>query len=176
MILFDRMGNRRAFTLLEVMVSVAVLALAVVPMLLTREYCYDSATETKILCLQQELAKRQLSYIALNVIRGEGAGDFEDYPDFTYEYEVTIYDFQAGLEEDEENDDGAFNTTAPGDAVYVDNDLDNVGSHMARHIILRVYAPDQDDGQEAEYVIDTYVPLLLTREQYNKMQDDKNNE
>jgi prepilin-type N-terminal cleavage/methylation domain-containing protein len=166
----------RGFTLLEVMVSVAILAIAVVPMLLTRERCYDMAYDTKIQRMLQDLAQQKLADIALTVIDGDEAGEIEGAPGFSYSYEVTIYDFQSGLdseEEDEEERDSRLDTfNAPGDAVFADNDFDQVHDLMARHVILKIYAPDEGDGKMEEYVIDTYLPLLMTEEQFKRYGSD----
>ena len=169
------------FTLLEVMVSVAILALAVVPMLLTRERCYEMAYKTKIERTLQELAQRQLAQISLNVIRGEGSGEIEDAPGFSYEYTVTIYDFASGLDENDcqrnGNDGGNLDTSnAPRDAVFADEDVKDVGPMMARHVVLKVYAPSEDDESKGkEYDLDTYIPLLLTKDQFEKMQKENSN-
>jgi|GEM_PF-3473121 len=168
--------HRRGFTLLEVMVSVAILGLAVVPMLLTRERCYDIAFDTKISRSLHELAHHQLAQIAMTVFRGEGAAEIEGYPGFFYEYSVSIYDFRSGLEEDDEynnNDrynEGRLDTAdAPRDAVFADEDVDEVGPLMARHVVLKVFASEEICDERREYVIDTYIPLLMTDEQYEKM-------
>jgi prepilin-type N-terminal cleavage/methylation domain-containing protein len=171
----------RGFTLLEVMVSVAILALAVVPMLLTREHCYDMAYNTKNERTIQELAQRQLAYLALNVIRGEGAGEVEGAPDYFYEYTITIYDFRSGLEEDEDEindrETGRLDTgNAPRDAVFADEDTEDVGPHMARHVILKLYAVDGGEEKGKEFVLDTYIPLLMTKEQFDNLKKDRTDE
>jgi hypothetical protein len=155
------------------MVSVAILALAVVPMLLTRERCYDMAIGNKISRTLKDLAQRQLAYISLNVIRGESAGEIEDAPGFRYEYSVTIYDFGSGLEEDEEEDNQSRldTTNAPRDAVFSDEDVDAVGPLMARHVVLKIFAPEGFAEGSEEFMIDTYIPLLMTEEQYEKLQN-----
>jgi hypothetical protein len=155
------------------MVSVAILALAVVPMLLTRERCYDMAIGNKVSRTLKDMAQRQLAYISLNVIRGESAGEIEDAPGFRYEYSVTIYDFGSGLEEDEEeNNDSRLDTTnAPRDAVFSDEDVENVGPLMARHVVLKVFAPEEAGEEGEEFMIDTYIPILMTEEQYERMQN-----
>jgi len=174
---FPRCSRRRTggFTLLEVMVSVSILALAVVPMLLTRERCYDMALSNKVARTLKELAQQQLAYISLNVIRGESAGEVEGAPGFRYEYDVTIYDFGSGLEEDEEEDNESRldTTNAPRDAVYSDEDVDAVGPLMARHVVLKVFAPEGIDENIEEFLIDTYLPLLMTEEQFERLKGDE---
>lgn len=171
-------SGKGGFTLLEVMVSVAILAVAVVPMLLTRERCYNMAYDTKVMRTLQEMAQQQLADISINVIRGEGAGELEGAPGFYYEYTVTIYDFRSGLEEDEDEDNESRldTTNAPGDAVFADEDVEDVGPLMARHVVIKVFAPDDGDAKGVEYTIDTYIPLLMTEDQFEKLQEDNQDE
>jgi hypothetical protein len=120
----------------------------------------------------QHLAQQKLADIALTVIHGDEAGEIEGAPGFTYSFEVTIYDFQSGLdseEEDEDERDSRLDTfNAPGDAVFADDDFDEVHDLMARHVLLKIYAPEQGDGEVLEYIIDTYLPLLMTEEQFKR--------
>jgi len=159
------------------MISVAILALAVIPMLLTREHCFDNAYDTKVSFTIQELAKRKLADISLNVTHGRGNGEFEQARGYTFEYEVTLFDFRTGLEEDEEDRDSEYFDTTRSDAVYADDESDLIDSLTARHVVLRVFAPPKTDDEDGfEYVIDTYIPVLMTREQFEKLQDSENNE
>jgi prepilin-type N-terminal cleavage/methylation domain-containing protein len=166
---------RRGFTLLEVMVSVAILAVTIIPMLLLREESYEKAYDTKMFRVVQTLAQYQLSNIAMEVRTGDGSGDFEGYPEFRYEYRVTLYDFGAGVEEDEEQDDRYFGHQ-PDDSVFPDEDAESYGPMVMRHVELTVFFPSMDDLEEGyvekEYVIDTYIPVLLTEEQFDyKMEE-----
>jgi len=162
------------------MVSVAILAVAVVPMLLTRERCYNMAYDTKVMRTLQDMAQQQLAHISINIIRGEGAGELEGAPGFYYEYTVTIYDFRSGLEDDENEDDNNESrldtSNAPGDAVFADEDVEDVGPLMARHVVIKVFAPDEDDAKGIEYTIDTYIPLLMTEDQFERLQEENQDE
>ena len=159
------------------MVAVAVLALAVVPMLVTREFCWTSAYDSKVSFRMQELAKEKLADIALNVTRDEGSGSFENDPAFSFEYEVTLYDFASGLEDEDLNkqDDGVFDTSRYSDAVYDRDDPDNVGPLMARHVILKIYGPsaDSESQEPKEFVLETYLPVLMTRKQWDRMRQEE---
>jgi len=47
---------------------------------------------------------------------------------------------------------------------------------MARHVVLKVYATSEDDESRGkEYDLDMYIPLLLTKDQFEKMQKENSN-
>ncbi len=162
--------DKRGFTLLEVMVSVAILAVAVVPMLLLREESFQKALYSKSIRVARELAQRQLTQIALEVLEDEGAGNFEDWPDYRYEYKVTLYDFSGGMSEyDGEYGDSYLDDT-PSDSVF-DDEEEEIGPMVMRHVEIRIFFPSvkqEEEDMDNEYVIDTYIPVLLTEEQYDR--------
>jgi len=168
------------FTLLEVMVSVAILAVAIVPMLYLREVSFHKAMATKALRAAQQLAQDKLSEIALEVRSGEGSGAFEGWDDFRFDYTVTLYDFSSGFG-DEELDE-AFDLedrSNPSDGLFRDDELKEIGPMMMRHVELTVtYSVNlgDDGGEENEYVIDTYMPALLTEQQFEYQQDNAGEE
>ena len=168
-------GKARGFTLLEVMVAMAILAVTIIPMLLLREHSFNRALETKRMRVLRELARRELDVIALNVRYGQGSGQFEDWSDIRYEYKVTLYDFGAGMGtgDGEGGFDDSFSGSAPGDAVYAEEDPDSYGPMVMRHVELTLYyvAPDEaGEEREQKYMVDTYLPLLLTEDQYQQSQ------
>ncbi len=157
------------------MVAMAVLGVTILPMLLLREESYHRAILTKQIRVVQELSRLKLTEIALGVRSGEGAGPFEHWPDIRFEYKVTLYDFGAGIEEDEYGDDAsAFNlNTEPNDSIYLDDDEKSYGAMVMRHVELRLFyfsLDEEGDSTEREYVVDTYIPLLLTEEQFERSQ------
>lgn len=175
-------SSRQGFTLLEIMVSVAVLGLSIVPLLLLREVSFNKAVNTKAMRTAQELAKRTLSMIALEVRGGTGDGSYEDWPQYRYEYTVTLYDFSAGMEADleEEMNDNFDRSDYPEDSIYLDEDSEEeIGPMVMRHVELTVFFPslewggeeDDEGGMEEEYIVDTYMPPLLTEEQFEKQQE-----
>lgn len=154
----------------------AILAVTIIPMLLLRERSYNRALETKRMRVLRELARRELDVIALNVRYGQGSGQFEDWSDVRYEYKVTLYDFGAGAGTDPGGTEGGFDSglgSEPGDAVYGEDNPEDYGPMVMRHVELTLYylAPDEaGEDQEQKYVVDTYLPLLLTEEQYEQSQ------
>lgn len=167
--LSDRQRSK-GFTLLEVMVSVAILAVAIVPMLILREDSYQKAIFTKSLRVAQQLCQRQLSAIALEVRTGEGAGNFEDWPDYQFEYKVSLYDFGTGMNDEDEEDEFGWYENDPNDSVFADDELQEISPMMMRHVELKVLYPNYTSGEgEAEvneYIVDTYIPMLMTEEQF----------
>ena len=164
------------FTLLEVMVAMAILAVSIIPMLLLRENSYHRAMETKRMRVLRELAQRELDTIALNVRYGDGSGQFEDWSDIRYEYKVTLYDFGAGMGtgEDESGFDSFSGSSSPNDSVFADENQDSYGPMVMRHVELTLYytAPDESgEEMEEKYVVETYLPLLLTEDQYQRSQE-----
>ncbi|MHC4944057.1 MAG: type IV pilus modification PilV family protein [Planctomycetota bacterium] len=170
----------RGFTLLEVMVSVAILAIAIVPMLFLREDSFNKAIKTKAERMAQQLAQQLLSQIALEVRAGTHHGEFEGWSDYQYEYTVTIYDFGSSFgDEDFYDEDDRFYNNDPDDSVYLDEDLQSYGPMVMRHVELIVTYPnfvDEEGGDGNEYIVDTYMPLLMTEEQFERQYEEESEE
>lgn len=169
----SKKSKPRGFTLLEVMVSVAVLAIGIVPILFLRENSYMKAMNTKAQRIAQQLAQQLISEIALEVRVDEGSGEFEGWSDFHYEYTVTLYDFGSSMgNEDYFGDDGdPYFDKNFNDNVYLDEELQEFGPMMMRHLELIITYPTyvgEDAGEESEYIIDTYIPALMTEEQFER--------
>jgi prepilin-type N-terminal cleavage/methylation domain-containing protein len=162
------------FTLLEIMVSVAILAMAIVPLLLIRERSYTCALYSHSLRKAQEFAQLQLGKIALEVRTGEGSGSFEGWENYTFEYKVSLYDFGGGMLAGDEDYDPFGENTGPGDSVFPEDDEETFGPMVMRHVELTIFFPSVREEEEDlinEYVIDTYIPVLLTEEQYQNKLD-----
>jgi len=161
------------FTLLEIMVSLAILAAAIIPLLYLREDSYSKALNTQSLRKAQELAKAQLAIIALEVRSGDGSGSLEGFDNFSFEYSVTLYDFGGGLATSDEENSGFGDNINPGDGV-IPEDEETYGPMTMRHVELTIFYPSMGGGIEgdeemmSEYVIDTYMPILLTEDQFDK--------
>ncbi|MBU0755651.1 MAG: hypothetical protein KJ645_10965 [Planctomycetes bacterium] len=160
------------------MVSVAILAVSIVPILILREDSFNKAMITKAQRSAQQLAQQLLSQIALEERVGEGAGEFEDWPDFRYEYSVTLYDFGSSFgggdffNKDDPNQDPYYDKN-PDDSVMLDEELKDIGPLMMRHVEMTITFPNflgEETGDENEYIIDTYLPMLMTEEQFEHQQ------
>jgi general secretion pathway protein I len=80
-------SDGRGFTLLEVMVSVAILAIALVAILKANVQSLDTLVETRERTTLYLLAARKMAEVEAVGVRdwSEFQGDFgEDYPDFTW--------------------------------------------------------------------------------------------
>jgi prepilin-type N-terminal cleavage/methylation domain-containing protein len=175
----SRARPAQGFTLLEVMVAVAILAVSIVPMLYLREDSFAKAMNTKAERTAQQLAQDLLSQIALEVRTGSQTGEFEGWTDYQYEYTVTIYDFGSSFgDEDFYDEDDRYFRDDPEDSVYFDDEMENYGPMVMRHVELIVTYPSFTDegGDGNEYIIDTYMPLLLTEEQYERRFDEEREE
>ncbi len=93
-------GSRAGFTLLEVLVAVAILAIAMVAILKANVQNLDALTKSRETTTASLLAASKLAEIeAAGVANwGESQGDFgEDYPEFTWQVETTSTEVE-GLE------------------------------------------------------------------------------
>jgi len=94
------LGSRAGFTLIEVLVAVAILAIAMVAILKANVQNLDALTKSRETTTASLLAASKLAEIeAAGVANwGESQGDFgEDYPEFTWQVETTSTEVE-GLE------------------------------------------------------------------------------
>ena len=89
---FRRKTRAKGFTLLEVLVAVAILAIAMVAILKANVQSLDTLTKSRETSTASLLAASKLAEIeAVGVVNwSELRGDFaEDYPDYTWEVETS---------------------------------------------------------------------------------------
>lgn len=167
----------RGFTLLEVMVTLAVIGGALVLVLRNREDAMTNYFQARNANIARNLARELLSEISfkeLDALRGK----FEGFPDFEYEVEITYEDLVTGEDEEQEDDD-PFSTGrdwkgqesdsgssssgfVPGDAI--DKSEDEQAEYPVRRVKLTIFYPnlkdDSDDPEPLKLVVETILPPL----------------
>jgi len=143
----------RGFTLLEIMVTLAIVAIAIIPMLGLREESMLKSYQARNANMARELSRELLSELEfhnLEVLSGE----VEGYPGFFYEIEVTLEDLVTG-EKDEEEDNKQLGTS---DKKNNNNNNEDEGFTSA---FTPADAVDPEDAQNQEYPV-RRVKLTLT--------------
>ncbi|MBI4878239.1 MAG: type II secretion system protein [Planctomycetes bacterium] len=162
--------SERAFTLLEIMLTIALVAVAIVPMLRIREQCTRQSYQARNANLARMLARELMSEIEFHGL-DQISGQIDGYPGFSYEAEIQEVDLITGKDEqeDEEKDD-PFNssrdsTYQPADAVWAadrEEEKENQ-EYPARRVRLTLFYPNvaRDASEEPlKLVIETlFAPL-----------------
>jgi prepilin-type N-terminal cleavage/methylation domain-containing protein len=156
------------FTLLEVMVTLAVVVTAIVPMLLVRDKAWNVALRTSNMMRAATYAEAILAEHILDPDdRKEWPGVIDDDVMFRYEITLETYDLSTGRVESEQNDSSETNFStssafAPSDALAApaatDEDADN--PHRVRRYRVLIRFPGYgDEVSEEEYVLEGYAPV-----------------
>lgn len=182
--------RERGFTLLEVMVTVALLGLVILPILSVRQVSTRKAYKASRLIMGLSHAEQLLADCALELRELDGReGDIEDDPTFTYTITLKEYDLSTGLNvyDDEINDD-VFSDfergLLPGDAGIPPDDEDEERSspHRVRRYEITVYWPSwdapgsraADDDEEAldELTLEGFLPRVFAEEEDPEDEDE----
>lgn len=92
--------NSKGFTLMEVLISIGLIAIALVAVFRLQAQNLDFQAEARNITLTRYLAMERLSIIHARQNPGEGSdsGDFgEDFPDYAYEEVIEAVQDQEGL-------------------------------------------------------------------------------
>ena len=95
---------QQGFTLLEVMVALAILAIALTSVYRLQAQTYMMSTSARFYCMAPQLARAKLSEIERQSFKdiADGTGDFgEDYPG--YNWSLTVEDVPTDLINDEKH-------------------------------------------------------------------------
>lgn len=158
----------QGFTLLEVLVAVAIVSIAVFPLLLISAQAEVAAFDAKFTEISCSQIRAMLSQILQNAQPGDTAeGDFSELPDdegfderfayenIRYEWEVEAIDLSEDLipGEDEEEDG-----SSPSDGAEVDEEqIDD--RFRARYVKITVWYA-LESGEEQEFVVESILPPL----------------
>lgn len=143
-----RTSSERGFTLLEIMVTLALVGTAVIPMLLIRERAARQHHQARHANVARMLARQLLSEVEFRGV-DQNSGDFDGYPGFHYELEVEEVDLVTGDEEDEEEDEpGSPNYNGPGDAIFPEEEDD--GEYPVRRVSLTIFYPNLKNTEADE--------------------------
>jgi prepilin-type N-terminal cleavage/methylation domain-containing protein len=157
----------RGFTLLEVLVTLGIVALAIVPLLGVRDAIWNIAYRSGHMLRAAAYAEQILAERMTNpedVKQYQAA--IEEDPAFHYELTIESYDLATGRV-DEPGDESTSTTSnfsaesslLPPDAQAApEEDLYDDPLHV-RRFTLKVSYPGLDDDQEEEYLLEGYLPM-----------------
>ena len=161
------------FTLLEIMVCVAVVGLCILPLLELREQSSRMAYKSGHLLLALTYGDRILNDRMLDLDKAKDeTGLIEDDPAFGYVLTVEDYDLSTGrvVEEDEDgfSDTSNFSSTsnfgpnAPSDAAPGPEDVADANSqHRVRRVKITINWPALDGDQREELVLESFIPRVI---------------
>lgn len=158
-------GAQAGFTLLEVMVTVGMISLLMLPILGVREHAtarvYRASNMLEATRHGQELLAQRLRNPASS--DGEN-GVIEDAPDFRYELTIEDYDLSLGYSDDDElqdRDGDGFpdDVNVPGDATEND-EAEERTPHKWRRYELTISWDGFEDETEDEVVLEGFVPRI----------------
>ena len=162
----DRRGG---FTLMEIMVTLAVVAIAMTLVLQNREQAMMNSYQARWANLARSLARELLSELEFHEL-DQLNGRWDKYDLIEYEIEVDEEDLLTGEEEDDEDEyEGtSFDTrgdNAPADLVDPNAEEEEEDNYPVRRVKLTVYYPDvrnmaDDDPKPLSLVIETIFRAL----------------
>jgi len=158
------------FTLLEVLVTLAIVATAVVPLLAVRDATWNIAYRSGHMLRAAAYAEAILAERMTDPddVR-EHKGFIEEDPAFQYELTIESYDLSTGRVDEPEDEDGISTTSnfsaqsafAPPDAdagTEQQLDLYKDPQHV-RRFRLKVLYPGLDEDRPGEYLLEGYLPM-----------------
>jgi prepilin-type N-terminal cleavage/methylation domain-containing protein len=158
--------GQRGFTLLEVMVTVGLIGVVLLPILQVREQATNRAYRSKYMLLalhhgQELLAKygRELDQV------DKYEGRIEEEPSLRYEITFQDWDISTGRPEDEEDEDDPFandfGALAPSDAVTEEEEAAINDPHRVRRFSIKVFFPDvTDEDAEEQLTLEGFLPRM----------------
>ncbi|MFH0944078.1 MAG: type II secretion system protein [Planctomycetota bacterium] len=163
-----RANCERGFTLLEIMLTIAVVGIAVVPALLIREQSTRQSYQAQNANIARTLARELMSEIEFHGLDPQ-ASQIDGYPGFEYEYEMEQIDLISGEADDKENQNDPYNRNSsdgaafsPSDAVFPSEEVEE-DSYLVRRVTLTITYPNLKTNGEDEpnkLVIETIFPAL----------------
>ncbi len=152
------------FTLLEIMVTVMLLGIVILPILQIREDATNRAIRSKYMLLALHHAQELIATHGREVEQIDAfEGRFEELPEFRYELTLQDWDLATGRPEDEEDQDpfaNDFGAIAPSDAEAADEEMRS-DPHRVRRFSVKVYFPDSKKEDEEEHVaLEGFLPRV----------------
>jgi prepilin-type N-terminal cleavage/methylation domain-containing protein len=155
------------FTLLEVLVTLGIVAVAIVPLLVVRDAAWNVAYRSEHMLkaaayAEAILAERMTDPDDVKELQAV----IEDDPAFHYELTIEHYDLATGRVEvpgdetaggSEFTADSAFAPPDAGGPLEDEEDLDD--PQRVRRFRLKVLYPSMDEDEEGEYLLEGYLPL-----------------
>ncbi len=169
----DRRRRASGFTLLEIMVTVGLVGLCILPLLEVREsaslMAYKSGHQLHALAYAERLLTERL--LDPDSVKEE-AGVIEEDPVYSWVLTLEDYDLSTGRVVEEEEQDGfsqtskfsqtsAFTAGAPGDAVAPEDELaDEASQHRVRRVKLTISWPALAGDAPEELVLEGFLPRV----------------
>jgi prepilin-type N-terminal cleavage/methylation domain-containing protein len=163
------------FTLLEIMVCVAIVGLCILPLLEVREQSMRMAYKSGHMLHALAYGDRILAQRMLDVDKAKDeAGLIEEDPSFGYTLTVEDYDLSTGRVVEEKDDQAGFSTTTgfsttsafttgvPQDAAPGPDDVAAADTqHRVRRVKLTITWPALDGDQREELVLEQFIPPVI---------------
>ena len=170
----QRRADEGGFTLLEVLVALAIMAIAVFPLLQITQEAQRAAFDAKFTSLACSRIRALLSDLTATARPGDtGQGDFSSlgeeqgydarfaFTEILYEWEVSSldlsFDVAPDIRSDEEEQSEIDQREEQKEEMREDQDVDD--RFRARHARIVVYY-QYDSGVERELIVETYLPPL----------------
>jgi hypothetical protein len=165
-----RRRSTGGFTLLEIMATVAMLGLCILPLLQAREKAAHLAYKSGHMMRALTYGQRMLTDRMLNPDRTKDeAGLFEEDPNYSYLLTVEVFDVSTGRVIEARDETGfsqttnfsqttGFTTGAPADAGPANNPQDEDISHEVRRVKLTVSWPSIDSDTPEQLVLECFLP------------------
>ena len=162
------------FTLLEVMATLAIVALLIVPILQERETASNMAFRSGHMMMalsysNQLLADRTLDRDPAKELQGVVETD----PAYHWELTLEEFDLSTGRVVEPEDQQGfsqgtAFSTTSafnvPGDAGVPPDVSEQDSAHRVRRYKLTMFYPSLDEEEEGRLVLEGFLPLVVEQD------------
>ena len=164
------------FTLLEIMVCVAVVGLCILPLLEVREQSSRMAYKSGHMLLALSYGDKILSERMLDPDKAKDeTGVIEEDPAFGYTLTVEDYDLSTGRVVEEKDDANAFSTTTsfsttsqfttgvPQDAVPGPDDVAAADTqHRVRRVKISITWPALEGEERDELLLEGFLPRVIT--------------
>jgi prepilin-type N-terminal cleavage/methylation domain-containing protein len=169
----SRRPTQRGFTLLEIMVTVALVGLCILPMLETRQKASDLAYKSGHMMRALAYGQRILTdRMLLSQRVKDETGLVEDDPVYEYQLTVEVYDLSTGRVVEEKDDASTFSTStqfsttskftngqAPADSGPQTDDPEKDKAHQVRRVKVTISWPSLEGDQPEHLVLEGFLPL-----------------
>ncbi|MHC4846026.1 MAG: type IV pilus modification PilV family protein [Planctomycetota bacterium] len=164
--------SNAGFTLLEIMVTLAVVGLAILPVLTVREDSAHMAYRSSRMMQALTYAERLLAERMTDPeVLKDRVGFIEDDPAFRYEISIEDFDLATGRVEEEDDDPNSpysINSPfAPADAGVppgMEDEEEMNDPNLVRRVKLTIFYPGLDEELEEKVVLEGYIPRATEKD------------
>lgn len=154
----------RGFTLLEIMASVFIIGIIILPFLTTREEAQARAYRSQRMIEaanhgREFVARRMRDIVSVR----EERGVLEEDPTFRYEFTLENFDLSTGYGEDEENADDPYAEypgPLPPDAQLGDEEEERTPYKVRRYVLVLTWDGYAEESEEERFVLEGYLPRI----------------